>query len=286
MSKKLKEVLKDKLTDEQLQLVPSSFDVVGSKEKAVAIVEIPEELANKEKEIAGAIMKLQKNVKSVLKKGSAREGEYRTRRYKLLAGDKNTEVVHKEYGYLLKLDPKKVYFSAREGTERQRIAEMVKAKEFVIVMFGGVGPYAIAIAKKQPSVEKIVAVEINKDAVEYMKYNIRVNKLSHKIVPILGDVRVVCKKWYGKCNRIVMPLPLGAESFLDIAVKCIHKEGVIHFYSWGKEPDLFSNGIEIINKKLKSKNVEYKITNKRIILPYAPREYKVRFDIKVKKLTQ
>ncbi len=30
--------------------IPSSFEIIGSKEKAVAIVEIPEELKDKEKE--------------------------------------------------------------------------------------------------------------------------------------------------------------------------------------------------------------------------------------------
>ena len=34
----LKEFLKDKLTEEELKLVPKSFDVIGSKEKSVAIV--------------------------------------------------------------------------------------------------------------------------------------------------------------------------------------------------------------------------------------------------------
>ena len=77
----------------------------------------------KEKNIAKDIMTKTKSVKSVLKKESAREGEFRTRKYKLLAGDKNTEVIHKEHGYSLKLDPQKTYFSVRESTERQRIAD-------------------------------------------------------------------------------------------------------------------------------------------------------------------
>lgn len=261
-----------------------SFDIIGSKGKAVAIVEIPEEFEGKEKEIAEKIIEKHKSVKSVLKKTSERKGEYRTREYKLIAGDSDTEVVHKEHGYTLKLDPQKVYFSVREGTERQRIASQVNPDEVVMVMFSGAGPFPLAIAKKQPEVKKIIAVEINPDAVEYMKYNIRVNKLSHKIVPILGDVRKVCKKWYNKCDRVVMPLPLGAESFLNIAIKCLRDKGFIHFYNWGEEPDLFSKAIELVDKNLKSAKKEYEITNRRVVLPYAPRKYKVCIDIKVKKV--
>lgn len=258
-----------------------SFDIIGSKEKAVAIVEISEDEKNREREIAEDIMQKHKSVKSVLRKESTREGEYRTRRYKLIAGDKNTEVLHKEHGCVLKLDPQKVYFSPREGTERQKITAQVKPKEVVMVMFAGVGPFAISIAKKQPEVEKIIAIEINPDAVEYMKHNIRINKLSHKIVPVLGDVRKTCEKWYGKCDRVVMPLPLGAESFLDIAIKCLRGRGFIHFYNWGKEPDLFSNAIDLVDKSLKKAKKEYEITGKRVVLPYAPRKYKVCIDVKI-----
>ena len=56
----------------------SSFDIIGSREKTVAIVEISDELIEKEKEIAKEIMKRHKNVKSVLKKVSERKGEFAT----------------------------------------------------------------------------------------------------------------------------------------------------------------------------------------------------------------
>jgi tRNA (guanine37-N1)-methyltransferase len=258
-----------------------SYDIVGSREKSVAIVEIGDDEAGKEKDIAEKIMADNKSVKSVLKKESAREGDYRTRKYKLIAGGADTVVVHKEHGYSLKLDPQKAYFSNREGTERQRVANQVKAGELVMVMFAGVGPYAIAVAKAQPDVEKVIAIEINPDAVEYMKHNIRVNKLAHKIKPVLGDVGKAAEKWYGKCDRVVMPLPLGADSFLDVAVKCLHEKGIIHFYSWGEEPDVFSKAIEIVDKALKMEKLDYRITSKQVVLPYSPGKYKVRIDVVV-----
>jgi tRNA (guanine37-N1)-methyltransferase len=260
-----------------------SYDIVGSREKSVAIVEIGEGDAGKEKEIAQTIMSDNKSVKSVLKKTSGREGEYRVRGYELITGDADTEVVHKEHGYSIKVDPQKAFFSSREGTERQRVSKQVKSGETVMVMFAGVGPYAIAIAKAQPDVEKIVAIEINPDAVEYMKHNIRVNKLSHKVVPVLGDVREVTEKWYGKCDRVVMPLPLEAERFLDVAVRCIGKQGIIHLYTRGEEPDAFADGIAKIDKNLKVEKIDYKIKKRQIVLPYSPRKFKVRIDIEIKR---
>jgi len=279
----IKEILKDKLSEEELKLVPSSFDIIGSKEKAAVIVEIPEGLKSREKLIAEVIMQMQKSVKSVLEKTSERKGELRLRGYKLIAGDDNTEAVHKEYGYLLRLDPQKVYFSPREATERQRIAEQVKPNETVMLMFAGIGCFAIAIAKKQPEVNKIIAVEINPHAVEYMKTNARINKISDKIVPILGDVREVCPKYFGKCDRVVMPLPLGAENFLDIAISCLKEEGVIHFYNWGREDDLYSNALKLIESATKKLKVGFEVLNKRKVLPYAPGKYKVCIDFGVKR---
>ena len=84
----LKDLLKNKLTKKELALVPTSFDLVGNKEKAVAIIEIPDELKKKAKTIAFALMKQHKNVYSVLLKKSPRKGVYRTREMKInLAGD-------------------------------------------------------------------------------------------------------------------------------------------------------------------------------------------------------
>lgn len=261
------------------KLVPSSFDIIGSREKAVAIVELPEGANGKE--VAEAIFEKHKNVKSVLQKTSKREGEFRTRTYKLLAGDADTEVVHKEYGFMIKVDPQKVYFSPRESTERQRIANQVKPNEVVMVMFSGVAPFAITIAKGQPDLERVIAVEMNPEAVKYADENIRINKLSHKILSLEGDVRKECVKWYGRCDRVVMPLPMGAEDFLEIAVNCLKDTGVIHFYSWGEEPKIFANAEKLIDEKLKKMGRKYKITDKRVVLPYSPKRYKVCLDLEV-----
>jgi len=249
-----------------------NFDVVGSTDKAVAIVEIPE---NKNgKEIARKIMKKNKNIKSVLKKSSERTSDYRLWKLELVEGDENTEVIHKEHGYLLKINPRKVYFSPREGTERQRIASQVKENEIIMLMFAGIGAYAVAIAKKQPNVKKIIAIELNPEGVQYMKENIRINKISHLVLPIEGDVREKARDFFGKCDRVIMPLPLEAENFLDIAVKCLKKNGIINFYSISSEKD-FNDVIEKIKKRIKN----FKILNKRIVLPYAPSKYKVCIDI-------
>jgi len=251
-----------------------SYEIIGCKERAIAIVEIRENEKLKQKEIARQIMERHKNVKTVLKKASERKGVERTRSYRLIAGEKNTEVMHLEYGYKLFLDPRKVYFSPRESTERQRIASLVKEGETVMVMFAGVGPLAIAIEKKQPKVEKIIAIEINPYAVRYMKKNVKLNKLD-KIEIILGDVKEECQKFYGKCDRVLMPLPHKSELFLDIGLKYLKGHGWIHLYvikgeneinQFAKETATFIGAKEIFIKK---------------VLPYAPRVNKYCIDFKL-----
>jgi len=253
----------------------ASYDIIGCREKAVAIVEIGDDEKKRQKEIAKEIMQRHKNVKTVLKKMSERKGIERIRSYRILAGEKNTEVMHVEYGYKLFLDPRKVYFSPRESTERQRIASLVKEGETVMVMFAGVGPFVIAIGKKQPKVERIIAIEINPHAVRYMKKNVKINKLEEKVQVILGDVREKCRDFYGLCDRIVMPLPHKSELFLDIALKCLKGEGWIHLYVIKGEKEIESFAKQIassVNAK------EYYVKK---VLPYAPRVNKYCIDLRL-----
>jgi tRNA (guanine37-N1)-methyltransferase len=274
----LKKLLQAYLDIEKLKLVPRGFDLIGH----VAILEIPDELKKEKRMIAKALMEVNKNIQTVLEKTSGRKGKLRLREYKFLAGKKRYETTHREYGAQFKINPAKVYFSPRELTERQRIAEQVNPSEVVMVMFSGACPYPIAIAKRQPKVKSIIAIELNKIAHKYAVDNVRINKVGDKIIPVLGDARKKSEKWFGKCDRVVMPLPLGAEDFLDVAVKCLRKKGgVIHFYNWGDEDNLFGNATRMVRENMRKMKKRYKILNMRKVLPYSPKKWKVCIDFKV-----
>jgi tRNA (guanine37-N1)-methyltransferase len=247
-----------------------AYEVIGSREKSVALIGSE---VNSPKKAAKEIMQRHKSVKSVLQKTDKRQGEFRLNPSKLIAGSKNTEVIHKENNYLIKVDPRKVYFSPREGTERQRIAEMVKPGERILVMFSGAAPFAIAIGKKHPH-NKIVCVEINLKAVEYAAKNVRLNKLTN-IKNICWDVRMAR---FGEFDRIVMPLPETAIDFLDVAVAHSKKGTVIHLYGFARD---FKELEKKVEEKAEIYNFRYKIVGKQKVLPYAPRVSKIRLDIKV-----
>ena len=141
MKNDLKSNLRGRLSDELVDAVPSSFDIIGSKGDAVAIIEIPEILEKHEMVIAETLMQVHKNVRSVLAKKSERYGELRLRDYRLILGDSDTEVIHKESGCRFKLDPRVTYFSTRESSERERISNQITSPEEVLVMFSGVGQF-------------------------------------------------------------------------------------------------------------------------------------------------
>ncbi|MHA2394287.1 MAG: class I SAM-dependent methyltransferase [Promethearchaeota archaeon] len=260
--------------------IPSSFDILGSKEKSVAIIEIPNELVQFENEIAKAIIELHKNVKSVLSKKTGRYGDFRNRDFSLIYGDEDTEVIHKESGCRFKLDPRKSYFSQRESTERERIASQITSFENILVMFSGVGPFPICIAKKHPKT-KITAIEMNPDAHQYCVENIKLNKVIKQVTPILGDVREVCPSLDETFDRILMPLPKGAFQFLSLAFPLLVSEGVLHFYHWSNEENLFDEAENIVRSIANEFSRRIEVINRVRVSKYSPGTSKIRIDVKI-----
>ena len=220
-SKDIIEELRDKLDNNYFYLIPKSYDIIGSKKSTrIAIIEFPENtnIENKnynqlKKEIAVALMKINKGVYSVFEKKSEREGKYRTRKLKLLAGKDRTETMHKENDCFFKMDIKKVFFSPRLVHERQRIMDSGITKDDIVLdLFAGVGPFSIQIAKKCNS--KIFAIDINPDAIKYLKENTKINKVEDKISCFLMDVKDLLnknnnlgKRLKDKMDIIIMNLP-------------------------------------------------------------------------------
>ena len=110
MKQNLKYYLKNKLTNKELKLVPSSFDIVGD---ILIFSEFPKELTKKEKIIGNAILENYNHAKTILKKTKKYSGKFRTPKLKVIAGEKRKESVCKENNVFIKLDVEKVYFSPR-----------------------------------------------------------------------------------------------------------------------------------------------------------------------------
>lgn len=256
-------------------------DLIGSENKMVAIVETKN---NSKSEIEKSIIKIKKNhknVKSILKKNSGPKGEFRIKKLELIDGEENTEVIHKENNYLIKIDPRKVYFSSREGTIRKKISSEMKAGEKILIMFAGVGPYLVSISKIQPKIKEVIGIENNPIAVKYMEENIRINKIAHLVTPIEGDVNEICKNYSEEFDRIIMPM-VYAKNYLDIATKIIKNGGLIYIYMISEEND-FKDIDYFVSKFFENSNRKYKILEKNIICLFSPNKYKILVKMEVSK---
>ena len=210
------------LPDEQRPLLPSSYDTVGS----IAVVKMADEVLPYAPQIGKAIMATQKAIRTVCIDSGVVE-QFRTRNIKIVAGDKTTETVHKEYGLTFKMDLRKVFFSPRLATERENVARQVKPGEVVIDMFAGIGPFSIMIAKSR-SPKMVYAIDMNPEAISYMKENISLNKVRN-VVPVEGDARDKIGA-IEQADRIIMNLPHDAHGFIEDALRALKPGGVIHYY--------------------------------------------------------
>ena len=265
----LKEALKDKLTPAEIAILKRAYDVIGD----IAIIEIPEELEPKEKLIGETLLELQKNIKVVAKKSGIHEGEFRTQGLKVIAGEDRLETLYKENGCLLYLNPETCYFSPRSSTERKRIAELVRPGESILVMFSGISPFPIVIAKNSRPKE-IYGIEKNPDAHAYAEKNVQKNKLKN-VNLILGDVTdAMPDKVF---DRVIMPLPKTGEEFLDIALDHLKRGGVLHFYDFQNE-DEFGEARKKVLEACDRKGRKCSSSDIIVCGQYAPRVHRITVD--------
>ncbi len=254
----------------------SGMDIIGD----IAILELTDVSAEKEKEIGEELLKAHPNIEAVYKKLGAMEGEFRIRKLGWLAGEKRTVTEYKESGARIMLDVAKVYFSPRLSAERKRIEKLVNDGEVILSLFAGVGPYPLVIAKEKDV--EIYAVEMNPDAVKYLEKNIKINKLKGRIYPITGDVRrIVPKQLRRKGDRVIMSLPMKGREFLEECMEGAREGGVVHFYtllSRGDKPDeIFKR----IKEAAENTGRTASILNWKKVRPYSPSRIQIVIDFRV-----
>jgi len=219
----LSDTLGGTLTEDELRELPTSYNVVGD----IAILELGEALMPRRREIGEALLATFPAIKVAAVKVEQVQGEYRVPKVQVVAGEARSETMHREHGCVYRLDVAKAYFTPRLGSERMRVVSQIRDTERVLVMFAGVGPYAILAAKKTNA--EVTAVELNPDAVRYMRWNVLKNRVNVNVIE--GDVRAVVPT-LGHFDRIIMPLPKLADTFLDVAAAALKPHGIIHYYSF------------------------------------------------------
>lgn len=225
----LQALLKDRLPNEKLSLIPKGFEVIGD----IAIINLPSSLNNDKYRIAEALTVHRKDVKTVLRKLNKIRGSSRAGEFELLLGDRTT-TLHRENGCIFLTDITRTYFSSKLSYERNRVAQKVNDGEDVLVLFAGVGPFLIQIKKKKNV--NITGLDNNKAAVYFLKKNLKLNNIEANI--ILGDANSINNLFKKPFDRVVMPIPYGQEHFLNLARAILKSNGIVHFYTFKKDFEL------------------------------------------------
>lgn len=268
-----RELLKSELGKEYEDAV-KGFDMLGT----IAIIDSP---AKNARAVARAVMESNSNVETVLRKTGAVKGAYRIRGYAYVAGKRTYVTTYKENGVVLRFDVRKSFFSNRLSFERGRIAALSKGKENVLVMFAGVGPFAIEIAKKNPKA-KVVGIELNSSACKDMRDNILLNKVRN-VSAICADVKKEAKKHPRFADRIVMPLPKDAHEFLDSVIACAKPRCTVHYYSFVPSEGGTEASISQLSKFFAEKGWKFKVLMVRTVRPYAPDTIEIVVDFEIQK---
>ena len=267
------------IPDEQKDLLPTSFDIIGD----IVLIKIPEELIEHKQKIGNALLDFNKNIITVAQINPV-EGEYRTRTVEIIAGENKTITIHKEYGAEFKIDVNNVYFSPRLANERIRIAGLVQTNETIIDMFTGVAPFPIIISKHAKP-KKILAIDKNKQAIELARENIIKNKVDTKIKLLCEDsekIKDISKENNIKPDRIIMNLPFSSIDFFEYALEIIEKKCTIHIYIILKEDEI-DDKINVLRNVAREKEIILENIKINKIKTYAPHEFYIGIDITAKK---
>ncbi|HEA46336.1 MAG TPA: class I SAM-dependent methyltransferase family protein, partial [Candidatus Pacearchaeota archaeon] len=153
------------------------YDVFGN----IVVMKFSKDVkARDKKQFAEKFLKGNKPIKTVLEKTGKFKGRLRKMQTRYIAGEKTKEALYKENGCVFRFNIDTTYFSPRLSNERKEIAKAVRRGEKVLVMFAGVAPYSVVIAKNSKA-GKVVSVEINKEANKYAKLNVELNKLKKRV---------------------------------------------------------------------------------------------------------
>ncbi len=263
-----------KLNEKESDALPHGYQIIGK----ILLIKLKPKLIRHKKIIGKTVLELFPYVHTVcLMKDIG--GVERKPKIEIIAGCKNTQTLHKEHGCQFLIDVSKLMWSQGNKEERLRLVKLVKLNETIVDMFAGIGYFSIFIAKYSKP-KKIYAIDINPEAIEYLRKNIWMNNVENKIEILQGDCRKFSNLLENSADRIIMGYLFNTEKFLLYALKIAKANAFIHLHRTVKIED-----IEKIKEKIveigKKNNCKIKIINMIKVKSYAPKIWHVVFDLKI-----
>ncbi|PSQ36792.1 class I SAM-dependent methyltransferase family protein [Halobacteriales archaeon SW_10_66_29] len=222
-------------SDDELDRAPGSWAVIGS----VVLVKVGD--APRPEEVGEALLAMHGEADTVLAREGI-DGEHREPSVTVLAGEGDTETVHREHGTTYALDLAAVMFSPGNKAERARMGEVVTADERVLDMFAGIGYFTLPMARAGA---RVTAVERNPASFEYLVENVVRNGVQETVETYRADCRDVIAGGIEAVegdggdrdgdgtpfafDRIVMGY-YDAHEYLDSALSALAPGGVVHMH--------------------------------------------------------
>jgi len=242
----------------KLKVNPNLHDKLPTKWKKIGNIMIVDlgNLAEDEKRKIAEVYAEELNAKTVIQKNKINGELRKPEKVDLLYGTETTTEIS-EYGIKYRLDLNKIMWSSGNTGWRSALAGPEKVNDFysfdkpktIIDYFAGIGYFALQMARGYPKA-KIIAVDKNPKAIEYLTTNVKVNNIEN-IKVINDDCRNV------KLNADVVHLGYIGNTieFLEHTHNCLNKNGIAVFHEayrnnwlgfkkrsdWGSIPTKFSD---------------------------------------------
>jgi len=251
-------------------LLPEKYERLGH----VLVLRLPGPLLPHREEIAEAYAKVLKARTVLLERGIIR-GVERRPDVELLFGTE-TETTHSESGILYRLDPTRVMFSSGNFDEKLRMASLDCRGETVVDMFAGIGYFTMPLAAKAGA-ERVIACEINPEAVRFLRRNIELNRVGDIVTVFEGDNRDLPGEDFA--DRVVMGYVNVTWQFLPKAFSLVKRGGIIH-YQDTCSIDRIPDGL-IENLRKGSGGRPFEVLGVREVKAYAPSISHMVVDVRV-----
>ncbi|MEE9378964.1 MAG: class I SAM-dependent methyltransferase family protein [Candidatus Lokiarchaeia archaeon] len=280
---KIKEHLKDILSEEELSLLPRGFQTLGK----IIILKLNPKLYDKKKEIGGACLELFPKIKSIYLNRGRIVGSFREpEKIVLIVGENNPIVEHKEHDVIYRFDITKIMFSKGNLNERKYLTTLVKSGEVIVDMFAGIGYFSLPIAKHS-NVERIYSIELNPESYNYLEENIKLNHLEQKVVPIKGDCKVEVIKLSEsgiRADRIIMGVFPAPKNYIKEALSLVKDEGTMFHYEGVVDKGDFLILFKEFNEITVKEGYKCELKSHRTVKSYGPNLFHVVLDIFVFKI--
>lgn len=214
-------------SETDLEQAPGSWAVIGS----VVLVDVGD--SPRPAEVGEALLAMHGQADTVLARGDI-SGPHREPDVTVIAGEGDTETVHREHGTVYALDLADVMFSPGNKSERARMKGVVDEGERVLDMFAGIGYFTLPMARGGA---QVTAVERNPTSFQYLVENVVRNGVTERVETYRADCRDVVSGGLSGADpdqpfvfdRIVMGY-YDAYEYLDSALAVVGEDAIVHMH--------------------------------------------------------